>query len=59
MTELNPAAKQICEDNYKSNCPRCPLRPACIQSVNSRESYNRWQAEVTELVEQLISEGQS
>lgn len=56
MTTLNPAAKQICEENYKSNCPRCPLRPACVQSVNSQESYDRWQAAINVLAEKLTIE---
>lgn len=29
MTNLSPAAKQICRDNYSNPCPRCPIRYAC------------------------------
>lgn len=54
MSTISPAAKQICEDNYTSNCGRCPLRSACVQSVGpGREAYDRWIAEVMELADQL------
>ncbi len=52
MTEISPATKKICNENYKSNCARCPIRPACVQSVGpGREALDRWQAEVNAAAE--------
>ncbi|WP_340008612.1 hypothetical protein MHH52_11150 [Paenibacillus sp. FSL K6-0276] len=58
MTELNPAAKQICEDNYKSNCHRCPLRPVCVRKPGpGQEALDRWVSDVNEKAEQLVARG--
>ena len=59
MSELSPAAKQICQDNYTSNCPRCPLRPQCVRNPGpGQEALDRHTSEVNAAAEQLIREGQ-
>lgn len=55
MTKLTEAAKKICEDNYTSNCSRCPLRPQCVRNCGvGRDAYERWLSEVNEAADLLM-----
>ncbi|MEN6312781.1 MAG: hypothetical protein ABFD25_00880 [Clostridiaceae bacterium] len=37
--ELSEKAKQICKNNYKSNCGSCPIRPECVSHINEMDEW--------------------
>ncbi|OMD85666.1 hypothetical protein BSK49_19310 [Paenibacillus odorifer] len=58
MTDLSEAAKQICRENLKDNCHRCPLRLQCVRNLGAgREAYERWLSEVNTAAEILVNKG--
>lgn len=43
LNDLSFEAKQICKENYQSNCGNCPLRSACVTSPRlNKKSHNDW-----------------
>ncbi|MBU2704194.1 hypothetical protein Ga0466249_005348 [Sporomusaceae bacterium BoRhaA] len=50
--ELSDKTKSICQENYKSNCGGCELRPACVSHINfGIEGLNKWAAKINNLAE--------
>ena len=48
--DLSLEAKEICKENYRSNCGSCPLRPVCTATPRlDRESHNEWIRNLNEL----------
>ncbi len=44
---LSQTAKDICKANYKTNCPRCPIRKECIRPIGpGRPGLENWQQQV-------------
>jgi len=51
---LGQKAKGICKENYKTNCPRCPIRQECIRSIGpGHEGLANWQQRVNAAAEQI------
>ncbi|MFD0710611.1 hypothetical protein [Paenibacillus sp. GCM10027626] len=52
--QLTSTAKSICEQNYKSNCGGCPLRPECVGQIGpGKESFDRWIDRVNQLADEI------
>ncbi|MBP1309025.1 hypothetical protein JOD82_002045 [Paenibacillus sp. 1182] len=47
-------ALQICQNNYKTNCGRCPIRTAYIAPMGPRkEALVRWRDNINAAIEKL------
>jgi hypothetical protein len=52
--ELSQATKDICKQNYKSNCGNCPIRPECISSFgHGVEGYNKSVKAINDAAERI------
>ena len=60
MSDTSEKAKQICKQNYKSNCGKCEIRKACIGAYgHGYDGLDKWVAEVNLLAEGCEIDGQS
>ncbi len=51
---LSDKALQICKDNYKKNCGRCPIRTECIYPIGpGKEAWERWTKNVNTAAENI------
>lgn len=50
QTELSEKAKVICRQNYKNNCGGCPIRTACVSSINGK--LDEWTNRINQLSEE-------
>lgn len=55
---LSNAVKQICEENYDTNCGKCPLRPACVTKhpIRTQQDLDRWREETKQLAGQIMEQ---
>lgn len=59
MTMLTETVRQICRDNYATNCGGCPINRACIDLGNSTrtfETMDEWRRRVNEAAARYIEE---
>lgn len=55
MTDLSVKAKEICKQNYKTNCGKCPIRTACVAPIkHSRDGLNKSITEINLMAEDNI-----
>lgn len=53
--ELSETTKEICRENYKTNCGGCPLRIICVdRNVHTKEQINEQARKLNELSDRLI-----
>lgn len=59
--ELSQSVKDICKENYKTNCGQCPIRPKCVSNnpVRTQEELNNYVKELNELAVEVLEEGQT
>ncbi|MBY0024522.1 hypothetical protein H7K28_15030 [Paenibacillus polymyxa] len=51
---LSDKALQICRENYKKNCGRCPIRMECIYPIGpGKEAFERWRDNVNAAAENV------
>jgi N-acetylglutamate synthase/N-acetylornithine aminotransferase len=52
--KLSAEAIEVCKQNYKNNCSRCPIRPACVATVgHGQEGLDEWIRKVNEVAEKV------
>jgi hypothetical protein len=52
--KLSAEAIEACKQNYKNNCGRCPIRPACVATVgHGQEGLDEWVRKVNEAAEKV------
>jgi hypothetical protein len=52
--KLSAEAIEVCKQNYKNNCGRCPIRPSCVATIgHGQEGLNEWRMKVNEATEKV------